>query len=171
MGLLDQVMQAAISDPDRKASTGDLGQIFSVVQQMSQQGNANQDTMQQAVSIVGKYVRSSLQETRNSQGEAAAQRLVQEGSQSGAAVLSQLFNGQQQEQLVNTVTQRTGLNASQVQSILPMLIPVVMQLLNQGATKQPGATGNTVLNAFLDADGDGDVDMGDMLSMAGRFSG
>ncbi len=33
----------------------------------------------------------------------------------------------------------------------------------------PAADGNPILTAFLDADGDGEVDMGDMLGMAGKF--
>jgi hypothetical protein len=52
----------------------------------------------------------------------------------------------------------------------------VLSLLKQGSP-QPVAGGstsnttgaNTVLNGFLDSDGDGDVDIGDAMSMAGRF--
>ena len=170
MGLFDKVLQA-IDDPNRQASGANLGQIFNTVQQISQQQNANSDTMQQAVSILGQFVRSSLQETRTTQGEAAAQQLVNQGSQAGASVLGQLFSGDQQQRLAQTISERTGLNSAQIQSMLPMLIPVVMKLLSSGSSNQPGEGNNTVLNAFLDADGDGDVDMGDMLKMASRFAG
>jgi len=48
-----------------------------------------------------------------------------------------------------------------------------MSLLQSGAMTQggaPGASGgNPLLNAFLDGDHDGDTDLGDLMSMAGRF--
>lgn len=174
MGLFDTVMDA-INDPDKQASTDQLGQIVSTVQQLSQQSNANSDAMQVAVSVLGNYMRSSLQETRQQQGEAAVKSLVAKGTQSGLAgqVLGQLLGSGQQQQVVEAIAQKTGLDSQQIQAFLPMLVPVVMQMLNSGATRQGAAAAgaNPVLNAFLDADGDGDVDMGDMLSMAGRFSG
>jgi hypothetical protein len=172
MGLFDQVMQA-VSDPDKQANTNQLGRVVSVVQQLSQQNNTDASAMQTAVSILGSHVRSSLKETRNSQGEAAVQSLVQKGGQSStaAAVLGQLLNGSQQNQVVSAIAQKTGMNSQQIQAMLPALIPVVMQVLSSGNSKVGGAAGgNPVLNAFLDADGDGDVDMGDMLGMASRFS-
>ena len=174
MGLFDQVV-SAINDPDKQASASQIGQVFSAVQQMGQQNNTSPDAMQTAASVLGGYLRSSLQETRNSQGEAAVQNLVQQGTQSGLAgqVLGQLLNSGQQAQVVQAISQKTGMNSQQIQAMLPMLVPVVMQMLNSGATRQGAASGgnNPVLNAFLDADGDGDVDMGDMLKMAGRFAG
>jgi hypothetical protein len=52
---------------------------------------------------------------------------------------------------------------------LPLLIPVVLKFLQQGNTKQTGAGRNSVLSTFLDSDGDGDTDIGDAMSIAGRF--
>jgi hypothetical protein len=178
MGLFDQVVQA-INDPDKQASASQLGQVVSAVQNMSQQSNADAGAMQTAVSVLGGYMRASLKDTRANQGEAAVQNLLQKGSQSGtaAAVLGQLLNAGQQNQAVEAIAQKTGMDSKQIQAMLPMLVPVVMQLLNSGASKTGAsptsgnqASGNPVLNAFLDADGDGDVDMGDMLGMASRFN-
>ncbi|MEM9162334.1 MAG: DUF937 domain-containing protein [Cyanobacteria bacterium P01_F01_bin.4] len=174
MGLFDQVL-SAVQDPNRQASMGQLGQILSTAQQLGQANNTDSNTMQQAASVLGGFVRSSLKDTRATQGPAAAEALVQQGATDGTGVLPKLFNAGQQQQLVQVLSQKTGLNAGQVQAMLPMLIPLVMRLLNQGSTKaspQPeGSAGasNNVLSAFLDADGDGDVDMGDMLGMAGTF--
>ena len=169
MGLFNQVM-SAIQDPNRQASLGQMGQIMSMAQQVARANNADAGTTQQAASIIGGFVRSALQEKRTTDGEAAAEALVQQGAQDGAAVIPQLFNLTQQQQMSQAFAQRTGLDAGQVQSMLPVLIPLVMKFLNQGSTKadvQGG--GNPLMTAFLDGDGDGDVDMGDMLSMAGRF--
>ena len=46
-----------------------------------------------------------------------------------------------------------------------------MQFLSAGNKKggAPATDSNPILTAFLDGDGDGDVDMGDMLGMAGKF--
>lgn len=174
MGLFDQVV-SAISDPDKQASESQIGQVFSAAQQLSQRSNASSDATQVAVSVLGNYLRSSLKEKRSNEGESVVKTLVEKGTQSGLAgqVLGQLLSSGQQSQVIDTISQKTGLNSQQIQAMLPMLVPIVMQLLNSGTSKQGAAatSGNPVLSAFLDSDGDGDVDMGDMLKMAGRFAG
>lgn len=167
MGLFDQVL-SAINDPNRQASQAQMGELVEAVGQLGRQTQTNPDTLNQVVSILGSFVRSSLQETRNQQGDAAAQALVREGSR-GGGVLPQLFNLGQQQALTQTLCQRTGLSSSQIQMLLPALIPVVMRLLQSGEATQPGTANNSVLSAFLDADRDGDVDMGDMLNHASRL--
>lgn len=169
MGLFNQVM-GAIKDPERQASMSQLGQIVSMAKDVAQANNANSGTTQQAASIVGAYVKSALQEKRQNQGMDRVLELVDQGSQDGAAVLPQLFSPAQQTQVANAVAAKTGLDANQVQALLPVLIPIVMRFLSQGFAKSgASAQGNPIVNAFLDSDGDGDVDMGDMLKMAGQF--
>lgn len=173
MGLFDTVMDA-INDPDKQASAAQIGQVFSAAQQLGQQSNTSSDATQVAVSVLGNYLRSSLKEKRSSEGDSAVKSLIEKGTQSGLAgqVLGQLLSSGQQAQVVEAIAQKTGLNGQQIQAMLPMLVPIVMQLLNSGSSRQGGAAGgNPVLSAFLDSDGDGDVDMGDMLKMAGRFAG
>ena len=177
MGLLTQVM-GAIQDPNCQASMGQMGQIFQAAKQLSQSNNTDSATMQQVASVVGGYVRSALQEKRNQDGTAAAQAVVRQGSTDGMAALAALFSQSQQQQLAQAVSAKTGIDANQVLALLPMLIPLVMQLLNQGEAKgsagtataaSPAAGNNPILAAFLDGDGDGDVDLGDMIGMASKF--
>lgn len=175
MGLLTQVM-GAIQDPNCQANMGQMGQIFTAAKQLSQANNTDSATMQQVASVVGGYVRSALQEKRSQDGAAAAQAVVRQGSTDGMAALSALFNQSQQQQLAQAVSQKTGIDANQVIALLPMLIPLVMKLLNQGEQKGSAAaaapsspSGNPILSAFLDGDGDGDVDLGDMIGMASKF--
>ncbi len=174
MGLFDQVMKA-VADPSRQASASQLTNILGAAKQIGQQNNADSSTMQQAMSVIGGFVRTSLNEKRQAEGEEAAQALIEQGAANGAAVIPQLFNNTQMTEMVAAVAQKTNLNTNQVQGILPMVLPLVMQFLNTGSQKKgaPGAapaTGsNPVLTAFLDGDGDGDVDMGDMMGMAGKF--
>ncbi|MBE9078879.1 DUF937 domain-containing protein [Romeria aff. gracilis LEGE 07310] len=170
MGLFDQVA-SAIQDPNRQASNGQISQIMSAAQQIGQQNNADPSTMQQAMSVVGSFVRSSLREKRQAEGDAAAQAIVNRSSDNGTAAIQQLFSAGRQQQMTEAVSQRTGLSMSQVQSMLPVLVPLVMKLLSSGSNRTGVTAGNSnnILSTFLDADNDGDVDMGDMLSMAGRF--
>ncbi|MDV3352811.1 DUF937 domain-containing protein [Leptolyngbyaceae cyanobacterium CCMR0082] len=169
MGIFDQVM-GAIQDPNREASIGQLGQIVSMAQQVAQSNNANPSATQQAASVVGGFVQSALREKQQAQGMDAVLDLVKQGTTDGAGVLPQLFSPAQQSAVAAAVAEKTGLDANQVQAMLPMVIPIVMKFLNQGAAKSgTQAQGNPLVTAFLDGDGDGDVDMGDILKMAGRF--
>ena len=170
MGLFDQVMKA-VADPGRQANIGQLTQILGSAKQVAKDNNADSDTMQQAMSVIGGFVRSSLKEKRQTEGPAAAQARLEEGAANGAAVIPKLFSSGQLSDMIGAVTQKTSLNSNQVQGILPMVLPLVMKFLSTGNAKgSAAATGsNPILTAFLDGDGDGDVDMGDMLGMAGKF--
>ncbi len=104
------------------------------------------------------------------------------GGSAGMAALQGLIPQQLQQQIIQSVAQKTGLNSAMIQGMLPTLLPAVMSMLHMGASTpgasvQSGATGtsgqsgNPLLNAFLDGDHDGDVDLGDMLKFANRFLG
>ena len=170
MGLFDQVMKA-VADPSRQASAGQLTDILGTAKQVARDNNADSDNMQQAMSVIGGFVRSSLQEKRQTDGDAAAETLIQQGAANGPAVIPQLFNQGQLNDLVSAVTNKTSFNSNQVQGMLPMLVPLVMRFLSSGSAKQgmPAVGNNPILTAFLDGDGDGDIDMGDMLGMASKF--
>ena len=167
MGLFDQII-SAIDDPNTQASTDQLGSIMNTVQQLGGSQGGSTDATQAAMAVVGKYVRSSLAQ----QGGGQAENIVSQFSGTGAnaSAVSALFSGGQQQQIIREIAERTGLDAGMITSMLPVLVPLVLNLLNSGS--QTGATqqgGNTVLNAFLDSDGDGDVDISDAIGMAGRF--
>ncbi len=82
-----------------------------------------------------------------------------------------VMSPQKQQQMAEEAATSTGLNTEVIKSMLPILIPVVLQLLQTGATKakNPGQVNNSVLHSFLDTDGDQDVDIADALSLAKRF--
>ena len=173
MGLFDQIINA-VGNPEKQGSMEQIGNLINTVQQLSGNAGADQSTMQSAMSIVGNFVRSSLQEKRAAQGDEAVQSLVNEhgGTSANPQAVSSLFSPQMQQQLSEAVSQRTGLDMNTIQSMLPMLVPVVLNLLKTGAGSQnPQQANNPVLNSFLDADGDGDVDMADMMQMASRYMG
>jgi hypothetical protein len=76
-----------------------------------------------------------------------------------------LFSAPQLQQLIGEIESKTGMNATMIQAMLPTLVPVVLNFLKTGADTSGG---NSVLNSFLDADGDGDVDMFDAMQLASR---
>ena len=170
MGLVDQIM-SAIGNSNQAATTGQMASILSTVQQVSDSYGADPSTINSALSIVGNYVRAALQEKRDTDGEEQAQSLVNQfsGAYPNPQAVHSLFSPNQIEGVVEAVAQRTGLNTGIVHQMLPILVPLVLNLLQTGTNSQNPQGSNPVLNAFLDADGDGDVDIADAMQMAGRY--
>jgi hypothetical protein len=172
MGLFDQIINA-IDNPNQQGNTGQLGNILNTVQQLSGSTGTDSSTMQSALGIVGNYVRSALQEKQNTEGNEAAQEVVNHygGTSPDAQAVDSLFSPSAQQQVAAAVSQRTGLDTGMVQQLLPILVPLVLNLLRSGANAQNPQGGNSVLNSFLDSDRDGDVDIMDAMQMAGRYLG
>jgi hypothetical protein len=169
MGLFDQILNA-IDDPNQAASPGQMSGIFNTVQQVSNSYGADPSSVQSAMSIVGNYVRSALQQKQATQGPQQAEAFVNQysGSSPNPQAVNALFGASQVQQIVQAVSQRTGLNASMIQQMLPILVPLVLNFLHTGSHTQSGRGSNPVLSAFLDADRDGDVDISDAMSLAAR---
>lgn len=170
MPLFDQIL-AAVQNPNQQANPDQLSSILGTVQQLSSQSGVSPTATQDVLSMLTGYVRSSLQEKRATGGTSQLEAILGQASNhpSNAAVQA-LFTPTQQRQISEAIAQRTGLNAGTVEGMLMVLVPLVLSLLKTGAPTAGGsASGNSVLNSFLDADGDGDVDLGDTLKMAGRF--
>ncbi|MBW4504733.1 MAG: DUF937 domain-containing protein [Scytonema hyalinum WJT4-NPBG1] len=173
MGLFDQIINA-IDNSNQQGNAGQLGNIVNTVQQVSNSTGTDPSTMQSALGIVGNYVRSALQQKQATEGNQAAQNVVNQfgGTSPNPQAVNSLFAPFLQQQLAETVAQRTGLNAGMVQQLLPILVPVVLNLLKSGSNSQnPQAGGNPVLNSFLDSDRDGDVDITDAIQLASRYLG
>jgi hypothetical protein len=92
------------------------------------------------------------------------------GTSANSAAIAALFSIPQLNEMISAIAERTGLDPQQIQSMLPLLIPVVLQLLQTGASSDNPQTGsNPVLNQFLDANNDGEVNIGDAIQLASRF--
>ncbi|MFH7030964.1 MAG: DUF937 domain-containing protein [Heteroscytonema crispum UTEX LB 1556] len=173
MGLFDQIL-GAVSNPNQQANLGQLGSIINTVQQLSNNTGADPSTMQSVLSVVGGSVRSALQDKRATEGNEAVQSYVNQfaGTSANPLAVASLFSPQMQQQVAQFAAQRTGLDVGMIQQALPLLVPLVLKFLQSGANAQnPQAGGNPVLNTFLDADGDGDVDIADAMRMASRYMG
>ncbi|MBD2562000.1 MULTISPECIES: DUF937 domain-containing protein [Nostoc] len=171
MGLFDQIL-GAVANPNLQGNLGQLGGIVNTVQQMSDRTGADPSTIQSVLSIVGSQVRSALQQKQATDGNQAAQTLVNQyaGTSPNPQAVNSLFSPQIQQQVAQVAAQRTGLDAGIIQQLLPLAVPLVLNFLQSGANAQnPQGSGNPVLNSFLDADGDGDVDIADAIQMASRY--
>ncbi|MCA1991862.1 MAG: DUF937 domain-containing protein [Coleofasciculus sp. S288] len=172
MALFDQIINA-IDNPTRQGSSDQLAGILSTVQQLSNNAHTNPSTIESILSVVGHHARSALQQKRQTQGYEQTQEFVNQysGTQPSTQAVDFLFSTPQIQQIVQEAERRTGINSGTIQAMLPFLVPLVLKLLQSGTSAQNPQGSNSVLNSFLDADNDGDVDIADALQMAGRYIG
>ncbi|MGK7948050.1 MAG: hypothetical protein AB4368_04410 [Xenococcaceae cyanobacterium] len=174
MSLFKQIL-SAIDSPELEANPDRLNSILGMVQQLSSSNsnNANYNDLQSAMSIVGNFTRSALQEKRRQQGTNQVQQIINQfaGTQASPLAVQTLFNNAQIQNTIATISQKTGLNQQTVNSLLPLLVPLVLNFLKTGNNPHNTQAANPVLNNFLDADGDGDVDIADAMNMVSRYLG
>jgi len=171
MSLFDKII-SAIENPEQQASSSQLSSILNTVQQLTSSNQANSDTMQSAMSIVGNFTRSALQSKRDLDGEEEVEKVIDRyaGTNPNPQVLQALFTTPQVLEMTQQITKKTGLNPQLIQGLLPTLVPLVLNFLKTGS-KMGNIAGNPVLSSFLDADGDGDVDVADAMILASRYLG
>ena len=174
MSLFKQILNA-IDNPELEASSGQVSSILQTVQQLSDSSSnsANYTDIQSAMSILGNFTRSALQEKRSLGGNDLVQQLVNQfaGTKASPLAVQTLFNSSQLQNMIATIANRTGLNSQTINSLLPILIPLVLNFLKTGNNPNNVRAANPVLNNFLDTDGDGDVDLADAMNMASRYLG
>jgi hypothetical protein len=182
MSFFDQIL-SAIEDPQQQASPDQLGSILGAVDQLSGANGIDPAMMQTVMSLVGGAVQSSLQEQQSSMGPDHVMGLLNQfsGTSHNPNALGAILNSGMQQQVASGISQKTGLDAGLILGLLPVLVPVVLNLINGGSSQpgggmgqampqQPATTGgNPLLNAFLDSDRSGTVDLGDALNMASQY--
>jgi hypothetical protein len=161
MGLFDQILGVV----NNSGGLGQLTGIVNTVQQLSNSSGVDSSTMQSLFSVVGSQVRSSLQSKQATEGDAAVENLVNQfaGTSANPTAVNSLFSSEIQQQVVDIAAQRTGIDATTIQQLLPTIVPLVLNFLQ--------SAGNPVLSSFLDVDGDGDVDIADAMQLVSRYLG
>jgi len=133
MGLFDfeQIMGAV-------ANSGQLGNIISTVEQLSNSTGVDLSTLQSVLPVVEGQVRSALQDKEATDGNEAVQSLISQfaGTTDNPEAVDSVFSPEAQQQVAETVAQRTGLDASIIQQILPLAVPVVLKLLHFGGNAE-----------------------------------
>lgn len=164
MGLFDQIL-GAVSNSNQQGGLGQIASLLNSVEQLKNTTGADSSTIQTILTVVGGQVRSSLQDKQATDGDGAAQELVNQfaGTSPDTEAVNSLFSPAIQQQVAEVAAQRTGLDAEMIQQLLPSIVPVVLNFLQAG--------GNPILSSFLDADSDGDVDIADAIKLASRYLG
>ncbi len=177
MGLFNHILDA-IDNPQAEANPSQLSGILNTVNTLGRNSKANPDSIQSAMSVVGKYTKNALRQQRQRRGQAGVENLISQygGTNPNNQIVRTLFSAPQLQGLMREIEARTGMSHGTVRKILPFLVPLVLNLLktgNRGNTMGSnigaGMGSNSVLSGFLDTDGDGDVDVADALKLARRY--
>ncbi|MBM0743881.1 DUF937 domain-containing protein [Phormidium sp. CLA17] len=182
MGLFFDVL-SAVNNPNQQASIDGLSSMSSAVQQLASKNGLDAAATQSLLSAAGSALRPVLQQQAAAVGGASqlagmiSQFAGANGGMMGQAssgnfslsALQSIIPAEMQQQLINSISQKTGMNTGMVQTVLPSVLPIVMNFFNMGAPAPGSRGGNLLLSAFLDSARDGDTDLGDVMKFAGRF--
>ena len=185
MNLFDTVL-ASLNDPSRATQMRDLENLSSAF-------GSGGSSATQVASLLGGLLKPMLREQQAVAGPEGVDSLLQELKQSANSPerLQQVLGPERMNQMVGRAEQKTGLDANAIFRLLPIVLPAIIGLLQSGrpsaasptasdqAGIRPGDTGtpgkptgtqtNPILSQFLDSDGDGDVDMQDVVRLTSVF--
>lgn len=96
-------------------------------------------------------------------------------SMDNSNMLGELFSSlnENEDDVANTLSQKSGIDASSISSLLPMVAPLIMGALNKQTNLNSTDTSDTnsitsMLTDFIDQDNDGSV-VDDLMGMAKKF--
>jgi hypothetical protein len=180
MSLFDAVL-SSMNDPSRATQRNDLEGMLTAFGG----GGGSSADIGQLAGLIGGFLKPMLQEQQAVSGPQGVDSLLQDIKRSADSPdqLRQVLGADRMDQMVGRAEQRTGLDSNTVLRLLSVALPAVIALLQSGrpasapaGTPVTGATRatvggqtNPILSQFLDSDGDGDVDMADMLRLTSRF--
>lgn len=158
---------SSINNPNQQGSVAQLEGVMGALQKIAASQGMDANQMQSVVSALGSGLGPMLKQQQTLPGLDGL--IGQIANAAGGTGLTNLIPPQMQQQLVQFVSQKTGLDAGMLQSMLPSLIPAVLGFLNMGAST-PGNRGeNPLLSAFLKGDQGGGNDLGTVMKFASRF--
>jgi hypothetical protein len=168
MSFFDSII-SAIQSPQHAGSNQDLQSLANLTSMIpGLQGSQQQ--IQPILNVLGPHLQDVLKEQKQAEGAEAAQQTVTNLSQPGASVqdLQNLFGADRFNRIINQISQATGLNSQLILSALPMVIPVVMQLLAAGTHKTDAQAPNPVLNQFLGGQNGGAL-LNEVFQLAAQY--
>ena len=138
---------------------------------------------------VGRVLKPALREAGQQGGIEGIDALLGSLKQNANSpqALERTLGRERMDQMVTQAQQKSGLPVDTIMSMLPVIIPALVGLLQSGAragaapsapSARTGATSddpfaalasNPLLKGFLDSDGDGDVDMQDLVRLGSKF--
>ncbi len=159
---------SSINNPNQDGSVEQLASITQGLQRVSSQHSVSPQSMESMMSALGPALGSTLQSKGG--GASMVQDMIAKvasGNNTGSQWQS-LVTPQTQQQLAKTVAKKTGLNGNLVKTMLPALLPLVMQLLNMGKSRSGLPSSNPLLSAFLGGTS-GASNLGHAMKFANRF--
>jgi hypothetical protein len=153
------------------------------IAQIGNQIGADEGTTQSAVGMALPMLLSAMGQQANSGGADAIHQAAQENDGSilddvmgfvgnasaggiGGALLGQVMGGGTQNNIVNTISQNTGLNAGAAGQLLAILTPLVMGAIGKASQQQGGLDAGGIAQMLGGLAGGGNSN--DLLGMATR---
>src|SRR5260370_42091640 len=168
MSFIDSII-SAIQSPQHTGSNQDLQRLASIAGMIPGLQGAEQQ-IKPMLSVLGPHLQDVLNEQKQTQGAAAAQQTVTDLSQPGVGVqeLQNLFGADRFHRIINQISQATGLNSQMMLPPLPLLVPVIMQLLATGTHQASPQAPNQVLNHFLGGQNGGAL-LNEVFQLASQY--
>ena len=159
------MLSSLLKNPLFSANSGDLGAMLKMLQAIGNEGGIDLPTTQTILGIVGKYLKAGLQSQQAANGLEQTQDLVNQlgGTEPNMEALNALLDQPQVAQMLAEIESRTGIPAGTIEPLLPTAVPLILNFLKSNEQ------GNSLLNGYLDTDGDGDIDMSDLMGLAMKY--
>lgn len=178
MNLFDAVL-SSLNDPSRATQMSDLEGLSSAF-------GSGPSSTNQIASLIGGFLKPMLREEQAVAGQEGVDSLLHKIKQNADSPdrLRQVLGADRMDQMVGRAEQKTGLDSSVILRLLPVVLPAIIGLLQSGRSAAapaapataagatgtaPAGTTNPILSQFLDSDGDGDVDMQDVVRLTSVF--
>lgn len=168
MGLFFELLNS-INDPKQSGNIDQLSGLLHAATTVSQQHNLDPKMMQTVLSAMSDPLRSTLQGNLQGNGQSSGRNpmaLLNDVISGNTSAIGSLFTPQLQQQMVQTIAQKTGISSSILQAAIPVLIPVVLNMFKMGGGSSGKLDSNSLLNAFLQGDR---ADLGQVMKYADRF--
>lgn len=181
------VLVSSIQDPEAATQKSDLEGLLGALTGGTQSGSSPlpQGAAEGLAGSIGSALKPALREASQSGGMQGIDALLGslEQNANSPQKLEHTLGRERMEQMVGAAQQKSGLSPDVIMSMLPVVLPAVVALLKSGArsgapSAQSGAAAgdplgalasNPLLKSFMDSDGDGDVDMTDLIAMGSKF--
>lgn len=187
------VLVSSIQDPQAGTQKSDLEGLLGALlggAPAAQQPSARQLPPQAAEGLagtIGRALKPALREAGQQGGIEGIDALLGSLKQNANSpqALERTLGRERMDQMVTQAQQKSGLPVDAIMSMLPVILPALISLLQSGArsgatapSAQAGAAAgdplaglasNPLLQGFLDSDGDGDVDMQDLVRLGSKF--
>ena len=189
------VLVSSMQDPQAGTQKSDLegllgallGGAPAAAQQTTRQIPA--EAAEGLAGTVGRVLKPALREAGQQGGIEGIDALLGSLKQNANSpqALERTLGRERMDQMVTQAQQKSGLPVDTIMSMLPVIIPALVGLLQSGAragaapsapSAQTGATAddpfaalasNPLLKGCLESDGDGDVDMQDLVRLGSKF--